>query len=274
MLIIDPPSTLLVTTLTSQVVTPQPKCIEKQESVFSVTGFLTFAVVSATAVSNVIANIDNNNNNNNNNDNNDNVNNNNQISDSADATNMGNARLLSQLGSSSNNTSSLTSSFLSSVSSLLPPSSPLLSSISSSLCLPLLLCEALHQSRRQNLTPAGQKTAQVTSTVLQSAHIFAPFTLLQPYIQSCSSFKSFLWPNSPAGCLKVSPFLHFPNPPQIFFLTFLNPSEGLISYISQSLLRSLLWQLLSPSPTSPAQSLQHHFFPSTGSLSLSLLPSS
>ena len=273
MLIIDPPSTLLVTTLTSQVVTPQPKCIEKQESVFSVTGFLTFAVVSATAVSNVIANIDNNNNNNNNNDNNDNVNNNNQISDSADATNMGNARLLSQLGSSSNNTSSLTSSFLSSVSSLLPPSSPLLSSISS-LCLPLLLCEALHQSRRQNLTPAGQKTAQVTSTVLQSAHIFAPFTLLQPYIQSCSSFKSFLWPNSPAGCLKVSPFLHFPNPPQIFFLTFLNPSEGLISYISQSLLRSLLWQLLSPSPTSPAQSLQHHFFPSTGSLSLSLLPSS
>jgi len=77
-----------------KVVTPAPTCIEKQESVFSVTGFLTFAVVSATAVSNVIASIDNNNNNNNNNDNNDNVNNNNQISDSADATNMGNARLL------------------------------------------------------------------------------------------------------------------------------------------------------------------------------------
>ena len=64
------------------------------------TGFLTFAVVSATAVSNVIANIDNNNNNNDINDNNDNVNNNNQISDSADATNMGNARLLSFTNSS------------------------------------------------------------------------------------------------------------------------------------------------------------------------------
>ena len=167
-----------------KVVTPKPTCIEKQESVFSVTGFLTFAVVSATAVSNVIANIDNNNNNNNNNDNNDNVNNNNQISDSADATNMGNARFLSRLGSS-NSTSSLTSSLLSSVSSLLlPPSSPLLSSISSSLCLPLLLCEALQQSRRQNLTPAGQKTAQVTSTVLQSAHIFAPSTLsLRSYLR-------------------------------------------------------------------------------------------
>merc|ERR1712044_91184 len=51
-------------------VTPAPVCIERQESVFSVTGFLTFMVVAATAVSNVIANIDNNNNNNNNNDNN------------------------------------------------------------------------------------------------------------------------------------------------------------------------------------------------------------
>ena len=154
-----------------QVVTPKPTCIEKQESVFSVTGFLTFAVVSATAVSNVIANIDNNNNNNNNNDNNDNVNNNNQISDSSDATNMGNARLLSRLGSSSNTWSpSLT--FLSSLSSLLP-SSPLLSSISSSLCLPLLLCEALQQTRRQNLTPAGQKTAQVAPNVL---HLVLSFT--------------------------------------------------------------------------------------------------
>ena len=71
--------------------TPAPVCIERQESVFSVTGFLTFVVVAATAVSNVIANIDNNNNNNNNNDNNDNVNNNNQISDSNDVMNMGNA---------------------------------------------------------------------------------------------------------------------------------------------------------------------------------------
>ena len=148
MSITDPPSSLLVTTLTSQVVTPKPTCIEKQESVFSVTGFLTFAVVSATAVSNVIANIDNNNNNNNNNDNNDNVNNNNQISDSSMATNMGNARLLSQLRFSNTSSASTTSS--------------LFSSFSSSLCLPLLLCEALQQSRRQNLTPAGQKTAEVT----------------------------------------------------------------------------------------------------------------
>ena len=53
------------------------------ESTFSVTGFLTFAVVSATAVANVIANINNNNDNNNNNQ--DNVNNNNQVSNSDDA---------------------------------------------------------------------------------------------------------------------------------------------------------------------------------------------
>ena len=62
-----------------KVVTPAPVCIERQESVFSVTGnkdclpsydiidlilgFLTFSVVAATAVSNVISNIDNNNNN-------------------------------------------------------------------------------------------------------------------------------------------------------------------------------------------------------------------
>ena len=39
------------------VVTPAPVCVERQESVFSVTGFLTFAVVATTAVSNVIANI-------------------------------------------------------------------------------------------------------------------------------------------------------------------------------------------------------------------------
>ena len=43
--------------LTVSVVTPAPVCIERQESVFSVTGFLTFAVVASTAVSNVIANI-------------------------------------------------------------------------------------------------------------------------------------------------------------------------------------------------------------------------
>ena len=62
------------------------------ESTFSVTGFLTFAVVSATAVANVIANINNNNDNNNNNNNQDNVNNNNQVSNSDDAENQGNAR--------------------------------------------------------------------------------------------------------------------------------------------------------------------------------------
>ena len=39
------------------VVTPAPVCIERQESVFSVTGFLTFVVVASTAVANVIANI-------------------------------------------------------------------------------------------------------------------------------------------------------------------------------------------------------------------------
>ena len=105
------------------------------------TGFLTFAVVSATAVSNVIANIDNNNNNNNNNDNNDNVNNNNQISDSADATNMGNARLLSSITKNS-----FTSLF---------------SSISPSVCLPLLLCEVLQQTQRQNLSSASKKTTEV-----------------------------------------------------------------------------------------------------------------
>ena len=49
-------------------------------------------MVSATAVANVIANINNNNDNNNNNNNQDNVNNNNQVSNSADAENQGNAR--------------------------------------------------------------------------------------------------------------------------------------------------------------------------------------
>lgn len=73
-------------------VKPKKKCVVQVESTFSVTGFLTFAVVSATAVANVIANINNNNDNNNNNNNQDNVNNNNQISNSADAENMGNAR--------------------------------------------------------------------------------------------------------------------------------------------------------------------------------------
>ena len=92
-------------------------------------------------ISHVSANIDNNNNNNNNNDNNDNVNNNNQISDSADATNMGNARLLS-----SNTKNSFTSLF---------------SSISPSVCLPLLLCEVLQQAKRQNLSSASKKTTEV-----------------------------------------------------------------------------------------------------------------
>lgn len=73
-------------------VKPKKKCVVTSESTFSVTGFLTFAVVSASAVANVIANINNNNDLNNNNNNQDNVNNNNQMSNSADAENMGNAR--------------------------------------------------------------------------------------------------------------------------------------------------------------------------------------
>ena len=121
-----------------KVVTPPPTCVERQESVFSVTGFLTFVVVSATAVSNVISNIDNNNNNNNNNDNNDNVNNNNQISDSDDATNMGNARRRRRSASLG------------------------LGSISSSLCLPYLLCRAVQDTRQQNLSPVGQVSAMVS----------------------------------------------------------------------------------------------------------------
>ena len=77
-------------------VKPKKKCVITHESTFSVTGFLTFAVVSATAVANVIANINNNNDNNNNNNNQDNVNNNNQVSNSADAENQGNARSMSE----------------------------------------------------------------------------------------------------------------------------------------------------------------------------------
>ena len=73
-------------------VKPKKKCVITHESTFSVTGFLTFTVVSATAVANVIANINNNNDNNNNNNNQDNVNNNNQVSNSDDAENQGNAR--------------------------------------------------------------------------------------------------------------------------------------------------------------------------------------
>ena len=71
---------------------PKKKCVITYESTFSVTGFLTFTVVAASAVANVIANINNNNDNNNNNNNQDNVNNNNQMSNSADAENQGNAR--------------------------------------------------------------------------------------------------------------------------------------------------------------------------------------
>ena len=76
------------------VVKPKKKCVVTNESTFSVTGFLTFSVVAATSVANLIANINNNNDNNNNNNNQDNINNNNQKSSSADATNQGNARNL------------------------------------------------------------------------------------------------------------------------------------------------------------------------------------
>ena len=123
------------------VVTPPPVCIQKQESVFSVTGFLTFVVVSATAISNIISNIDNNNNNNNNNDNNDNVNNNNQISDSADATNMGNAKNLRLARS-------------------IRPGN-ILNSISSEVCLPFLICQAVSDSKQEQFSESGQVASMV-----------------------------------------------------------------------------------------------------------------
>ena len=118
--------------------TPAPVCIERQESVFSVTGFLTFIVVAATAVSNVIANIDNNNNNNNNNDNNDNINNNNQISDSADAMNMGNARGRSFTNLYTN-----------------------ISQVSSYICLPYYICQSVRDIKEENLTSRDKETAMV-----------------------------------------------------------------------------------------------------------------
>ena len=136
------------------VVTPKPVCIQKQESVFSVTGFLTFAVVSATAISNIIANIDNNNNNNNNNDNNDNVNNNNQISDSADATNMGNAKNLRLARS-------------------LRPDR-ILGHFSSSLCLPYLICQAVTDQREQPLSDSGEVAAKVKPISIEDITNYLP----------------------------------------------------------------------------------------------------
>ena len=63
------------------VVTPKPRCeTSAASSMFSVTGFLTFSVVAATSLANIISNINNNNNNNNDNNNNENENDNNQIS--------------------------------------------------------------------------------------------------------------------------------------------------------------------------------------------------
>jgi len=118
-----------------KVVTPAPVCIERQESVFSVTGFLTFMVVTATAVSNIIANMDNNNNNNNNNDNNDNVNNQNQISDSNNAENMGNARMFTN-----------SSSFL-----------------SSAICLPFFICQSVQDIKDSNFDPKARETAFISS---------------------------------------------------------------------------------------------------------------
>ena len=64
--------------------TPKPECDSPPPtSTFSVTGFLTFSVVAATSLANIIANINNNNNNNNDNNNNENQNDNNQISNNA-----------------------------------------------------------------------------------------------------------------------------------------------------------------------------------------------
>ena len=66
------------------VVTPKPECDPSPPaSSFSVTGFLTFSVVAATSLANIISNINNNNNNNNDNNNNENQNDNNQISNNA-----------------------------------------------------------------------------------------------------------------------------------------------------------------------------------------------
>ena len=64
------------------VITPKPTCKSSAStsSMFSVTGFLTFSVVAATSLANIIASINNNNNNNNDNNNNENQNDNNQIS--------------------------------------------------------------------------------------------------------------------------------------------------------------------------------------------------
>ena len=60
--------------------TPKPVCEESPpSSMFSVTGFLTFSVVAATSLANIISNINNNNNNNNDNNNNENQNDNNQV---------------------------------------------------------------------------------------------------------------------------------------------------------------------------------------------------
>jgi len=161
-----------------KVVTPKPVCIQKQESVFSVTGFLTFAVVSATAISNIISNIDNNNNNNNNNDNNDNVNNNNQISDSADATNMGNAKNLRFARS-------------------IRPHS-IWRNFSSSVCLPFLICQAVSDHREEPFSDSGQVASMVS--ILGAAFGFgdesctSPLMILDIYRKSqgsldCSEFS-------------------------------------------------------------------------------------
>jgi len=139
-----------------KVVTPAPVCIERQESVFSVTGFLTFVVVASTAVANVIANIDNNNNNNNNNDNNDNVNNNNQISDSADAQNMGNAR-------------SLTDSVEESRKSLL-----------GQVCLPFLICQFFkdEQGKDSTTSRAALVSGLTAFMVIADNNCFDPLEVL------------------------------------------------------------------------------------------------
>lgn len=154
-----------------KVVTPKPVCIQKQESVFSVTGFLTFAVVSATAISNIISNIDNNNNNNNNNDNNDNVNNNNQISDSADATNMGNAKNLRFARS-------------------LKPSN-FLNRVSSSVCLPFLICQTVSDQRQESFSESGQVASMVsilgTAFGLGDESCTSPLIILDIYRKSLNS---------------------------------------------------------------------------------------
>eukprot|EP00090_Calanus_glacialis_P014600 TRINITY_DN23421_c0_g1_i1.p1 TRINITY_DN23421_c0_g1~~TRINITY_DN23421_c0_g1_i1.p1 ORF type:complete len:155 (-),score=23.45 TRINITY_DN23421_c0_g1_i1:705-1169(-) len=119
---------------------------------------------------NVIVN-NNNNNNNNNNDNNDNVNNNNQISDSADATNMGNAKNLRFARS-------------------LKPTN-FLNRLSSSVCLPFLICQAVSDQRQESFSESGQVASMVSilgaAFGLGDESCSSPLMILDIYRKSLNS---------------------------------------------------------------------------------------